>query len=154
MFVILKNINITIVVVGKNIWFRFSFMDRVLLFMSGIVLDLEHELLDTAGRMDDIVAGAPHLNLVLDREVVDVVAPRLTSDPDEVVALTANQQANLVLEPKGHTDIVLEDLGVEFGGRIPTMDGLPHHLPLGHFLIVLPVVAGILLDDLGHDGHD
>jgi hypothetical protein len=124
------------------------FFSLELLFV--IVLDLVHEFPETADGVDNIITRTPYLNLVLDGKIVNVVAPSLGCDTDEIMPLTPNQQANLVLKPKGHVNVILDDLRVELGGRIPTMDRLPHHLPLGYLFVILPIVARILLDNLCH----
>lgn len=77
----------TIVVLKKN-----CFIFVLGIILSGqVVLDPRHEFLETADGVDHILAKTPHLNLVLDRKVIDVVAPRLRCDPDKVVSLTTNQ---------------------------------------------------------------
>jgi len=65
------------------------FFSLELLFV--IVLDLVHEFPETADGVDNIITMTPYLNLVLDGKIVNVVAPSLGCDTDEIMPLVPNQ---------------------------------------------------------------
>lgn len=96
----------------------------------------------------DTFRWSPNLNLVRNRKVKNVETTRLFGDTLKVLALSSNQEPNLVLHVERDAELIFLDLGMKDGRRIAILHRLPLHLVLRRFNVPLPIVARMLLDDL------